>query len=85
MNPRAMNILWPSFVMAGVLEGMVFSVVDPTELRFGPNLVDASPQAVYTVAFLAFWAVLSTSGALTTLLRIDPDAREDDERDIVDP
>ena len=84
MNPRAMTIVWPSFLMAGVLEGLVFSVVDPTELHFGPSLIEASPQAVYTVAFLAFWAVLSTSGALTTLLWIDPDAREDHERDVAD-
>jgi len=78
MSPRAMTILWPSFAMAGVLEGMVFSVVDPADLRWlGHIPVEASPQAVYTLSFLAFWAVLSTSGALTTLLWIDPDAVED--------
>lgn len=85
MNPRTMTILWPSFMMAGVLEGLVFSVIDPTELRFGPYPVDASPQAVYTVAFLAFWAVLSTSGALTALLCIDPDAQEAPPREPSDP
>ena len=75
MNPRVMTILWPSFVMAGVLEGLVFSVVDPAELRWmGQVAIDASPQAVYTLSFLAFWAVISTAGALTTLLWIDPDA-----------
>ncbi len=77
MTPRTMTILWPSFMMAGVLEGLVFSLVDPGELRFGNNPIDASPQAVHTLAFLAFWAVLSTSSALTALLWIDPDAQED--------
>lgn len=78
MSPRAMTILWPSFAMAGVLEGMVFSVVDPADLRWlGHIPLEASPQAVYTLSFLAFWAVLYTSGALTTLLRIDPDATDD--------
>jgi len=77
MSPRAMTILWPSFAMAGVLEGVVFSVVDPTELRWlGHIPLEASSQAVYTLAFLAFWAVISTSGALTALLWIDPDAAE---------
>jgi len=77
MSTRVMTILWPSFAMAGVLEGLVFSVVDPTELRWlGQLPIEASPQAVYTLAFLAFWAVISTSGALTTLLWIDPDAQE---------
>jgi hypothetical protein len=76
MHQRTMTILWPSFAMAGVLEGMVFSVVDPSELRwFGQVAVDASPQAVYTLSFLAFWAVLSTTGAITALLWIDPDAQ----------
>jgi hypothetical protein len=75
MNARAISILWPSFAMAGVLEGMVFSVVDPGELHWlGQVPVQASPQAVYTLSFLAFWAVISTSGALTTLLWTDPDA-----------
>ena len=47
MNPRVMTILWPSFVMAGVLEGMVFSVVDPAEMRWlGHVPIDASPQAI---------------------------------------
>jgi hypothetical protein len=77
MSPRALTILWPSFAMAGVLEGIVFSVVDPVDLHwFGQVPVEASPQAVYTLSFLAFWAVLSTSGALTTLLWIDPDAQD---------
>jgi hypothetical protein len=78
MNQRTMTILWPSFVMAGVLEGIVFSLVDPTELLWlGHVPVTASPQAVYTLSFLVFWAVLSTSGALTALLWIDPDAHEE--------
>ena len=85
MNPRTLTILWPSFMMAGILEGLVFSVVDPGELRFGPTPIDVSPQAVYTLAFLAFWAVLSTSGALTALLGIDPDAQEDAPREASDP
>ena len=77
MTARAMTILWPSFVMAGVIEGLVFSVVDPTDLRwFGQVPLDASPQAIYTLSFLAFWAVISTSGAVTALLWIDPDAME---------
>ena len=77
MTPRVMTILWPSFAMAGVLEGMVFSVVDPSELRWlGHVPIDASPQAIYTLSFLAFWALISTSGALTALLLVDPDATE---------
>lgn len=78
MHQRTMSILWPSFVMAGVLEGLVFSLVDPAELHWlGHIPLDAPPQAVYTVSFLVFWAVLSTTGAVTALLWIDPDAQDE--------
>ena len=76
MSPRALTILWPSFLMAGVLEGAVFSVVDPADLRWmGQVPIEASSLAVYSVSFLAIWGVIATSGALTALLWIDPDAQ----------
>lgn len=66
---RAMAILWPSFLMAGVLEMLVFAVVDPTQLHwFGGAPVELSPTAVYTLAFFVFWGVIATAGALTQLL-----------------
>lgn len=72
-----MTILWPSFMMAGVMEGLVFSLVDPTDLRWmGQIPIEASPLAVYSASFLAMWGVIATSGALTALLWIDPDAAE---------
>ena len=74
MHQRTMTILWPSFAMAGVLDGLVFSLVDPADLRFGHVPLDASPQAISTLAFLAFWGVIATSGAVTALLLVDPDA-----------
>ena len=78
MDRRAttMTILWPSFMMAGVMEGLVFSVVDPADLRWmGQIPIEASPLAVYSASFLAMWGVIATSGALTALLWIDPDAQ----------
>lgn len=66
---RAMLILWPSFVMAGVLEGLVFVVVDPLNLHwFGADPLEWSASAVYSVTFLIFWAVIATSAAITHLL-----------------
>lgn len=70
---RALSILWPAFLMAGVLEMVVFSLVDPGSLQwFGGSPIDWSPSAVYTVAFFVFWGVISTSGALTQLLATMP-------------
>ena len=62
-------ILWPAFVMAGVLEALVFVVVDPDNLHwFGGEALDWSRSAVYSVTFFIFWGVISTSAAITQLL-----------------
>ncbi|MCR5863926.1 MAG: hypothetical protein ACK4PH_16910 [Aquincola tertiaricarbonis] len=66
---RAVLIGWPAFVMAGVLEMLVFAVVDPASLTwFGHEPIGWSHSAVYTVTFLIFWAVIATAGAITQLL-----------------
>jgi hypothetical protein len=72
MQRRAMIVLWPAFLMAGVLEALVFVVVDPLDFHwFGGPALGRSAMAVYTVTFLIFWAVMSMAGALTTWLWLD--------------
>jgi hypothetical protein len=69
LGTRALMILWPSFLMAGVLEMMVFAVVDPSSLHwFGADPIDWSRSAVYSVTFLIFWGAMSMAGAITALL-----------------
>lgn len=70
MTPRlVLQVLWPAFLMAGVLELLVFALVDPSELHwFGGVPLEVPRQAVYTLAFLAFWAVIALACALTALL-----------------
>lgn len=69
MKQHALRILWPAFLVAGVLEMLVFAVVDPGELRWlGGSLIGWPPVAVYSVTFLMFWGAIATAGALTTLL-----------------
>jgi hypothetical protein len=66
-------ILWPSFLMAGVLEMLVFALVDPTTLRWmGGEVLPLSSSAVYTVAFFVFWGAIAVAGLLTRLLEGDP-------------
>ena len=72
MKQRAALILWPAFVVAGVLDALVFVVVDPHDLRwFGGPAIDWAPLTIYSVTFLIFWAGVAASGALTTLLSND--------------
>lgn len=69
-----MAILWPSFLMAGVLEMLVFALVDPGSLRWmGGDVLPLSATAIYTLAFFVFWAVIAAAGLLTRLLEGDPD------------
>lgn len=71
---RAMTILWPSFLMAGVLEMLVFATVDPGSLHwFGGAPLAMSPTGVYTVAFFVFWGVIAVAGVLTRLLEGQPE------------
>ena len=72
MTRRAMTILWPAFLMAGVLEALIFAVVDPAELHwFGGAAIVWPAQAVYTVTFLIFWGVMSTASAITVWLGLE--------------
>jgi hypothetical protein len=65
---RAMWILWPAFLAAGVAEAVFFTVFDPFELHaFGAPL-DLSREAMYTMGFFGFWLLAMTSSALTLLL-----------------
>jgi hypothetical protein len=74
LKQRALTILWPAFLMAGVLEMLVFVVVDPGDLHwFGGEALNWSREAVYTVTFLIFWGVISIAGALTALLAASPE------------
>ncbi len=69
---RMMWIAWPAFLVAGVLEMMVFAMVDPHDLHWFGQPLDMSRQAVYTLAFFAFWLMTMASSALTTLLAMSP-------------
>ena len=69
---RWMWIAWPAFLVAALLEMLVFAFVDPSELHWQGSALNLSPAAIYTVAFFAFWAATVASSALTTLLAMSP-------------
>ena len=78
---RIMSVLWSAFLMAGVLEMVVFALVDPESLRwFGGESLGLASRAVYTLAFFLFWAVIAAGGALAMWLcssagQVDRDGR----------
>jgi hypothetical protein len=69
---RMMWIAWPAFLVAGVLEMLVFAMVDPSDVHWFGQPLEMSRQAIYTMAFFLFWIVTMASSALTTLLAMSP-------------
>ncbi len=69
---RLMWIAWPAFLMAGVMEMVVFALVDPEGLHWFGQPLALSRQGVYTVAFFVFWGIAMVSSALTTMLAMSP-------------
>jgi len=77
-----MWILWPSFLVGGIAEGVFFTLIDPQELYLLGEPVHWSPTAVYSVGFFLFWGVAAASSALTCFLQrgageLSPDNRAD--------
>lgn len=69
---KLMWIAWPAFLMAGVLEMLVFAMVDPYDLTWFGQPLELSRQSIYSLAFFVFWAVTMLSSSLTTLLAVSP-------------
>jgi hypothetical protein len=71
---RWMAVLWPAFLGAGALCGIVFSVVDPHDLSWFGRPVELSRLAVYTLGFFVFWMVTAAVGFAVTVV-LDPTDR----------
>jgi hypothetical protein len=67
---RVLQILWPAFLVAGVMEILVFAAVDPLEIRWFGALIGWKPVAIYSSVFLVLWMLVASAGALTVLLRL---------------
>lgn len=72
LSQRMMWIIWPAFLVACVLEALVFAMVDPQDMRWLGQPMEFSRQGVYTVAFFVFWIVAMISSGLTALLSMSP-------------
>ena len=61
-------VLWSSFLVAGVAEGIFFTVINPQELYLFGQPVEFSHTATYSFGFFAFWTLCATSSWLTSYL-----------------
>jgi hypothetical protein len=67
-----MFIVWPSFLMAGVMEIAVFAMVDPQDMHLFNQTIDVSRQGIYTLSFFIFWIICAASSCLSLFLYIEP-------------
>ena len=67
---RWMTVVWPAFLMAGVLEVLVFSMVEPQDFRWFAHTLVWSNEAIYTVVFFLMWTVTVVACGLTALLSL---------------
>jgi hypothetical protein len=64
---RLAIVVWPAFLVAGVLEIAVFAFVDPAAVHAPDGRpLGLSDTAIYSLAFFAFWAIVSV-GCLLAL------------------
>lgn len=68
-----MWIAWPAFLVAGVLEMLVFAMVDPQDMHWFGQPIALSRQGIYTLMFFVFWVFAMASSALTALLATPSD------------
>ena len=71
MKQRLIWILWPGFVAAIPAVGILFSLVDPGEVRWAGEPVEGR-LAAYTIGFGILWATASAASALTCFLQRSP-------------
>lgn len=69
MLKRLMWVLWPSFLVAIAMDGIVFSAFDPLELTYNGDPLFDDRMAAYTIGFLVFWLFAAGSSALTCYLQ----------------
>ena len=62
-----LTILWPSFLVAGLAVGCLFSLFEPELLAPWP------PIATYTIGFFSLWTMTSLASMLTCYLLTVPE------------
>jgi hypothetical protein len=66
---KAIWVFWPSFIVAGIAEVLVFTLVDPRQLHFFGEAAGFSRMGTYSLGFLFFWAFAAASSAFTCFLQ----------------
>ena len=80
-SQKCIAVLWPSFMVAIIATGLIFSAFDPDDLYPFGEQTEVSRLGVYSIGFLLFWLVSAISGigtlyfAITNCMRQNPGSR----------
>ena len=74
-------IMWPSFLVSILAEGLLFSIVHPAELLFFGHHPEMSDEGIYTIGFFGIWTFCAVSSALTAYILPGIEAPESKEID----
>ena len=64
-------VLWPSFIVAGVMDIVFFTLFDPLELLYEGAPLFESRMGAYSLGFMAFWLFAAGSAGLTLFFQRD--------------
>ncbi len=65
MMQRMIQILWPSFLVAGVADVIFTTLFDPLEIMYRGEALIEHRIAAYTIGFFVFWLLCISSSMLT--------------------
>jgi len=65
MMQRMIQILWPSFLVAGLADVIFITLFDPLEIMYRGEPMIEHRLAAYTIGFFVFWLLGITSSVLT--------------------
>ncbi|QID17204.1 hypothetical protein G3580_05835 [Nitrogeniibacter mangrovi] len=66
---KLIQVLWPSFLIAGLAEALFFTIFDPQELYLFGEAVHYPAVATYSIGFFGFWLVCAASSLTTVFLQ----------------
>ena len=77
---KMIEVLWPSFLVAGLAEIVFFTVINPQELYFFGEPVRVSALATYSIGFFGFWLICAASSLTTVFFQRGADEINHPER-----
>ncbi len=78
---KFMQILWPGFLCACMLEMVFFAVFDPSQMQSQFISSDNPTQLIYTGSFFVFWFATALSSFISFLLMSEPDGKAQKPKD----